>query len=146
MRSPKTVEAASKRSLISTQDKVDAIFNDYGITGVEVIPPMETNTISSHPKEFFAYTAIHVWHEGFLPFPNFLPRFLSYLGIAPIELSPNVYTYLLSLELMTLESNIPSLNAEVLNHLDRLVKLSNLNHQIFRANPSKKLISDGVKV
>lgn len=88
--------------------------------------------------------AIHIWHGGFFPFPDFLSKILTYLGIAPIQLSPNVYTYLLYLELMALESGIPSLNDDVLNYLVRLVKLTNLNNQIFRANPSKKLVFEGV--
>lgn len=94
------------------------------------IPPKETNTINNPPEGFFACNAIHIWPTewGFLPFHEFLSRFISHLGVAPIQLSPNVYTYLLSLELMALESGLPSLSFEVLSYLTRLVKLDTLNH------------------
>lgn len=129
--SPNKFDVVSRRSLITSQDELDAILNDFKIIGVKTIPPGDNDTIQNPPEAYLAYTAIHIWNEGFIPFPEFLLIFLSYLGIAPIQSSPNVYTYLISLELMALESGIPSLSAEVFTYLIRLIKLSNLNSQIF---------------
>ena len=60
MSSLKKVEGTSKCSLISTQDEVDAILNDFGITGVEAILSIENDTISSPPKGFIAYITMHI--------------------------------------------------------------------------------------
>lgn len=48
--STKKIEATSKHSLISTQDEVDAILNDFGITGMVAIPSSDSDTIQNPPE------------------------------------------------------------------------------------------------
>jgi len=61
--------------------------------------------------------------EGFVPFPDFMSKFLCHLNIAPIQLSPNAYIYLLCLDLLALEFENPSLNTNDLKYLAHLLKL-----------------------
>lgn len=88
--SPKKNEALSSHSLISSQDKVEAILNDFEITEAKAIPRSDSDTIQNAPDGYFVYTVIHIWHGGFIPLPEFLSRFLNCLGIAPIQLSIHI--------------------------------------------------------
>jgi len=140
----KKTSSISRYSLIRSQNDVDAILQDFNITGVEAVLPSQTDTINRPPKGFFAYTSIHIWHGGFLPFPAFLHNFLRHLGIAPIQLSPNMYTYLLALETLSLESGGSSLDPITLFHLVCLAKTEDSCSLIYRTNPGKKLIFDRI--
>lgn len=70
--------------------------------------------------------------------------FLSYIGVAPIQLSPNVYTHLQSLKMLVLESGLPPLSPEILTSFTKLARSSKSNKQIFKVNIYKKSILDGI--
>ena len=136
----KKLPALNTHSFIETQEQVDEILKDFNISGVKAIPPKPTDTMNNPPDGYFAFSAVHIWHGGFLPFPPIILSYLQHLKVAPTQLSPNVYTYLLALEIMSLESGGSSLVPAALDYLLHLAKSSDPSGLIYRTNPLTRLV------
>ncbi|KAL5835128.1 hypothetical protein ACOSQ4_014625 [Xanthoceras sorbifolium] len=109
-------------SVIIRESLVELVHSFHLPRGHKVLIPRVTNSLTHPPQGYMAISSYHLFAGLSFPFLRFLIKVLNLLELAPMQLTPNAYTRMLSLYLIFIKKMIGSPTDNILRHCFQMKK------------------------
>ncbi|KAL5767640.1 hypothetical protein ACOSP7_014235 [Xanthoceras sorbifolium] len=109
-------------SVITRKDLVGLVHTFHLPMGHRVLIPRASDSPTHPPLGYVAISSHHLLAGLRFPLPRFLIKVLNLLQLTPIQLTPNVYTWLLSFYLIFRRKRIGSPTDNIIRHYFHMKK------------------------
>ncbi|KAL5825357.1 hypothetical protein ACOSQ3_021420 [Xanthoceras sorbifolium] len=118
----KTGSSSFPSSVITMESLVELEHTFHLPRGHKVLIPRVTNSLTHQPQGYVAISSHHLSAGLRFPLPRFLIKVLNLLEFAPMQLTPNAYTRLLSLYLIFKRKRVDSPTDNIIRHCFQMNK------------------------